>query len=198
MTNEIAGKSVVVGPATSTPLKGKLIVLAIVVVGILPLFAALYFRFVSPPPAAATVGQALDPVVLPFASLRQLSGAPLERPEVADKWLMLFASPGACDERCQHALYLTRQARLAQGRNMTRIERLWLITDAQTPPADLLAAHPDLVVVKALDAKVLHLLGASRTRHIHLADRRGFLVFRYADDPEAKAFIRELGKLIKF
>jgi hypothetical protein len=63
--------------------------------------------------------------------------------------------PGACDARCQHTLYLTRQARTAQGRNMARVDRLWLVTDATTPAASLLSEHPDLTVVRATNAKLL-------------------------------------------
>ena len=184
--------------ASRSQFKGRLILLAIVAIGVLPLLAALYFRYVSPPEVKATVGQPLDAVRLPFELLQRADGAKLEHPEVSGKWLVILAAPGSCDERCQHALYLTRQARTAQGRNMARIDRLWLITDAVVPAADLMAAHPDLVVIKATDGKVLQFLGGSERRYINLVDRRGLLVFRYADDPEPKAFIRELGKLIKF
>lgn len=182
----------------STRLNGRLILLAIIALGVLPLVAALYFRYVSPPQVRATEGQPLEPAPLPFQLLRRWDGTALEHPEVSGKWLVIFAAPGGCDARCQHTLYLTRQARTAQGRNMTRIDRLWLITDGNPPAAELMAAHPDLVVIKATDAKLLQLLGGSESRHINLVDRRGMLVFRYADDPEPKAFIRELGKLVKF
>lgn len=178
--------------------KGRLILLAIVAIGLLPLLAALYFRYVSPPELRATVGQPLDPVPLPFDLLRHWDGSALSPPAVGGKWLVIFAAPGGCDERCRHTLYLTRQARTAQGRNMSRIERLWLVTDAAAPAAGLLAAHPDLVLVRTADAKLLHVLGDGENRHINLVDRRGLLVFRYSDDPEPKAFIRELEKLIKF
>lgn len=178
--------------------KGRLILLAIVAIGVLPLLAALYFRYVSPPEVMATVGQPLDPVRLPFELIQRADGAKLEHPEVSGKWLVILAAPGSCDERCQHALYLTRQARTAQGRNMARVDRLWLITDAATPAPDLMAAHPDLVVIRATDGKVLQLLGGGERRYINLVDRRGLLVFRYPDDAEPKAFIQELGKLIKF
>jgi hypothetical protein len=61
-------------PATastaSSRFNGRLILLAIVAIGVLPLLAALYFRYVSPPEVKATVGQALDPVPLPFEFLR--------------------------------------------------------------------------------------------------------------------------------
>jgi len=185
-------------PTPAARRSGRLILLAIVAIGILPLVAALYFRYVSPPEVKAIVGQPLAPIPLPFEFLRRADGAALEHPAVSGKWLLIFAAPGACDERCQHTLYLTRQARTAQGRNVTRLDRLWLITDAGTPPADLMAAHPDLVLIKATDAKALELLGGRDSRKINLVDRRGLLVFRYSDDPEPKAFIRELGKLIKF
>lgn len=196
---EIDGNPGSSGAATPAARRnGRLILLAIVAIGVLPLLAALYFRYVSPPEVKATVGQPLDPMPLPFEFLRRTDGAALEHPAVSGKWLLIFAAPGGCDERCQHTLYLTRQARTAQGRNVTRIDRLWLITDASTPAADLMAAHPDLVLIKATDAKVLEVLGGKESRHINLVDRRGLVVFRYSDDPEPKAFIRELGKLIKF
>ena len=188
----------VTASSSSSQFKGRLILLAIVAIGVLPLLAALYFRYVSPPEVKATVGQALAPVPLPFGFLRRLDGAALEHPAVSGKWLVIFASPGGCDERCRHTLYLTRQARTAQGRNISRIDRLWVITDATTPATDLTAAHPDLVLVRVMDAKLLQVLGGNESRHINLVDRRGLLVFRYPDDPEPKAFIRELGKLIKF
>ena len=186
---------------TSSPagqLKGRLTLLAIVAVCVLPLLAALYFRYVSPPQVKAIVGQPLDPVPVPFGFLQRLDGSTLEHSEVSAKWLVIFAAPGGCDERCQHTLYLTRQARTAQGHNMARIDRLWLITDATTPAPGLMAAHPDLVLIRATDAQVLQVLGGRDGRHINLIDRRGLLVFRYSDDPEPKAFIRELGKLIRF
>ncbi len=183
--------------ARSSQNRGRLTLLAIVAIGALPLLVALYFRYLSPPEIKATVGLPLDPVPLPFEFLQRSDGTPLEHPQVSGKWLVIFAAPGACDSRCQHTLYLTRQARTAQGRNMERVDRLWLITDATTPAADLLAVHPDLVVVKATDSHLLDVLGGSESRHINLVDRRGLVVFRYPDAPDPKAFISELGKLIK-
>ena len=184
--------------APGRQITGRFILLAIVAVCVLPLLAALYFRYVSPPQVKATAGVPLDPVALPFGSFQRFDGAALEHTPVSAKWLVIFAAPGSCDARCQHTLYLTRQARTAQGRNMARIERLWVITDATVPAAALIAAHPDLVLAKATDARALQVLGGKEGRHINLVDRRGMLVFRYSDDPEPKAFIRELDKLVRF
>ncbi|HCZ16023.1 MAG TPA: hypothetical protein PL117_07405 [Accumulibacter sp.] len=183
---------------SSAQLRGRLTLLAIIAVCVLPLLAALYFRYLSPPELTATVGESIDPVPLPFEWLQTTDGQPLQHPEVGGKWLLILAAPGGCDARCEHTLYLTRQARTAQGRNIARLDRLWLITDSTKPAAQLLAEHPDLLLVKATDDKVLEALGGRDSRHINLIDRRGLVVFRYADDPDPKAFIRELGKLIRF
>lgn len=198
-SSQIAGSEpVTAATAPQNQKKGRLILLVIGVIGVMPLLAALYFRYVSPPTVKAIVGEPLTPVALPFVLLQRSDGAELRHPEVSGKWLVIFAAPGACDERCRHALYLTRQARTAQGRNMERVERLWLITDASAPAAELLAIHPDLITIKAADEKVFQFLGGRESRKINLVDRRGLLVFRYSDDPEPKEFIRELGKLVKF
>jgi hypothetical protein len=175
----------------------RLTLLSVITICVLPLLAALYFRYLSPPEVEATVGVALDPVPLPFEFLLRSDGVRPQRSEVGGKWLVIFAAPGACDARCQQTLYLTRQARTAQGRNMERIDRLWVITDGATPAAELMAAHPDLILARATDGKLLDVLGGSESRHINLVDRRGLVVFRYSDYPDPKAFIRELGKLVR-
>lgn len=194
--NATASPTRVVSPAERR--NGRLIMLTIAAISVLPLLAALYFRFVSPPTVAEIVGQPLTPTAFPFAAMQRLDGAAIEHPEVSGKWLMVFASSGACDERCRQVLYLTRQARTAQGRNMARLERVWVIVDGAAPTAELLAQHPDLVLAKAAGPELLPAIGGANGYHINLVDRRGMLVFRYADSVEPKAFIRELGKLIKF
>jgi hypothetical protein len=163
-----------------------LILLAIVAIGVLPLLAALYFRYVSPPEVKATVGQPLDPIPLPFEFLQRSDGAALEHPAVSGKWLLIFVAPGGCDERCQHTLYLTRQARTAQGRNVARLDRLWLITDAGTPAKALMAAHPDLVMIRRRMPKCWSFL-AARQPQINLVDRRG-LRFPLRRRPRAQGF----------
>jgi len=175
---------------------GRWALIAIAMVCVLPLLAALYFRFLSPPAATTLVGQALEPAVFPYAAVQRLDGRPLDHPEVGERWMVVHAGSGACDSICRQALYLTRQARTAQGRNMERIQRVWIIADATPPAADLLALHPDLLLLRTVDGRAIEKLSAAGA--IHLVDRRGFVVFRYSPTIEPKAFIRELGKLVKF
>jgi hypothetical protein len=175
---------------------GRWVLLAITLVCVLPLLAALYFRFVAPPEVTTMVGQVLEPAAFPYAGVQQMDGRPVAHPEVGEHWLVVHASSGICDPACRDALYLTRQARTAQGRNMERIQRVWILADAVMPPADLLALHPDLLLLKPVNGRVMEQFKAGTD--IHLVDRRGFVVFRYSAASDPKAFIRELGKLVKF
>ena len=185
-------------PSPLTPIRrsGRWALLAIALVCILPLLAALYFRFIAPPEVSTLVGEALAPIAFPYAAVQRMDGQPLAHPEVGEHWMVVHAGSGVCDSTCRNALYLTRQARTAQGRNMERIQRVWIVVDTTPPAADLLVLHPDLLLLKTVDSRVIEKFTTAGA--IHLVDRRGFVVFRYASSVDPRAFIRELGKLVKF
>lgn len=106
-----------------------------------------------------------------------------------------------CSFACRDALYPTRQARAAPGRNMERVQRIWIISDATTPTAGLLAANPDLLLLRTTDRRLLQKLNSespSASPVIFLVDCKGFLVFRYEATVTPGAFIRELGKWARF
>jgi len=180
---------------------GRWILLALTAVCLLPLLMAVYFRYVAPPAVTTMVGKPLAPFVFPYAWVQQMDGQRLAPPGVGGQWWVVVTGPGACDLACRDVLYLTRQARTAQGRNMERLQRVWILTDATRPSAELLASHPDLQLLLASDERVAQLLGGGpkdAASPIHLIDRRGYVVFRYEATVEPGAFIRELGKLVRF
>ena len=45
-----------------------------------------------------------------------------------DKWSLVYIGEGNCDERCRQALYVMRQTRESLNNNMTRVERIFLVT----------------------------------------------------------------------
>ena len=66
--------------------------------------------------------------------------------ELKGKWVLVQFDGGACDAGCERKLYFMRQVRRAQGKEMPRVARLWLVTDAVAPRAELLAAIEGTVV----------------------------------------------------
>lgn len=176
------------------------ILLLIAAVCLLPLLAAVLLRLFWTPPQRASLGELLPPQALAYDRLIGTDGRPLPHDQVADRWLIVYASPGQCDAACQQTLYLTRQSRTAQGKASLRLGRLWVLTDAAQPDPAVLAAHPDVQLARLAHAGALPELGGvdPAPRHLFLVDRRGQIVMRYSDHPEPMAFIKELGRLIKF
>src|SRR5258706_2638432 len=68
---------------------------------------------------------------------RVLSGPPFEA--LRGKWVLLMTDAAACDAACERKLYILRQLRRAQGKEMERVERLWLVSDGGAPRPELLA-----------------------------------------------------------
>jgi len=125
----------------------------------------------------------------------------MAHPAVSDQWLVVQIEVGKCLADCRDALYLTRQARLALGRNMYRVQRILVVKNAFLTPVDLLPSHPDLHLIHATNEDLAPLFGSdslSQSPRIFLVDRRGFVVFRYEATVSPASFIRELGRLVVF
>ena len=71
-------------------------------------------------------GTLVSPVVpLKFAMLQGRDGK-IDASYFRDKWTYVYLADG-CDDACRSNLYLMRQARLAQGGEMTRVQRLLVV-----------------------------------------------------------------------
>jgi len=112
--------------------------------------------------------------------------------EFKGRWVLVVAAPSACDAQCAAALYGTRQARTIQNKEMDRIARVWLVTDAAAPGAQVLAEHPDLAVRRGTLADWP--AGAER---IYLVDPLGNLVLAWPRDPDIKKMAADIGRLLK-
>lgn len=141
------------------------------------------------PDTGSNYGELLSPVALAEPSVAALKG----------KWIMLQLDSGACDAYCERKHYLMRQVRKAQGKDQMRIERLWLLTDATAPRAELLEA----ISGTRIEPASLHRLGdfdAARgalANYIYLIDPLGNLMMRFPRDPDPKGMIKDLQRLLK-
>jgi hypothetical protein len=124
-----------------------------------------------------------------------LDGKPFSSAALRGRWIVLYASPGACPASCANALYATRQARTIQNAERERVVRLWLVTDAAPPGASLLAEHPDLAVVRVAARAVAQLpLGGDR---IYVVDPLGNFVLAWPSKPDIKALAKDLARLLR-
>jgi hypothetical protein len=124
-----------------------------------------------------------------------LSGPPLDA--ARGKWTLVAFDAAACDAHCEKKLYFMRQIRRAQGKEMERVARLWVLTDAGAPRTEVLAAIEGTLVARAGDAFSRRFPG-NPTDHIYLIDPLGNLMMRYPRDPQPKGMIKDLQRLLKY
>src|SRR5688572_18455832 len=138
-------------PATDTGAKAKRssrtlwLILATCAAPVIASYAAYYFWL---PTSHVNYGELIAPRPLPDAALAATDGGTFRLAELKGQWILLMAAPAACDERCRQSLVYMRQVRLAQGKETTRIERVWLVMDAGTPDPALVAEHPGLRIAR--------------------------------------------------
>ncbi|MCK2089739.1 hypothetical protein MXC99_16315 [Thauera aromatica] len=198
-------------PAVRRRARRTLLLLAVVCV--LPVLASYLMFYLWPPQGRVNHGTLLAPVPLPATVLDGAGGQPaLARAELEGRWTLLITAPAACDAACARALYVSRQAHLAQAREMARVGRVWLITDGGEPAAEHLSsapagapsAHPPgggLRLARA-DAAWLEVLAPAAPGTIYLVDPLGQRMMRFDDAPgrtaAAQALSRDLQRLLKY
>jgi hypothetical protein len=140
------------------------------------------------PGAAGNYGTLLAPQPVQAAPFELLKG----------KWVLVQFDRAACDAHCELKHYTMRQVRRALGRDMQRVERLWILTDAGAPRAALLAAIEGTHIAPA-GAALAAAFPAERLAadHIYLVDPLGNLMMRFPRDPDPSRMIKDLQRLLK-
>jgi hypothetical protein len=143
---------------------------------------AYYFRWDVGSPS--NYGELLPP--------RPLAGAPFER--LRGKWLLVVVDDSACDAWCEKKLYYLRQLRRAQGKDMDRIHRLWLLSNDGVPRAALAEAFQGTLVAPAPD---LNAFPGKPVDHIYLVDPQGNLMMRWPRDADPSKMLKDLQRLMR-
>jgi hypothetical protein len=124
------------------------------------------------------------------------------------KWTLVYLGDADCDETCLQNIYKMRQVRLAQNENMRRVQRLFLVTGTDVPPAlaTALENYPqmDLALLTAGQTGVIAPLfqvdevEAGTAERVYLIDPLGYLMMYYAPEAEPKGMLKDLKKLLKY
>ncbi len=181
--------------------RGRLILLAIGVVFALPIAAAWTAYLLGwAPGGTSNYGDLIKPHPAPDTPLTALDGRPFRLSQLRGKWVMLAFDSPACDESCVRKLYYMRQIRVAQGDNMGRVERVWILTAAGTPGAALLAAYPGMHVARAPSPDFERGFPASDrpTHHVYLIDPLGNVMMRFPRDPNPSRMLKDLQRLLRY
>ena len=130
-----------------------------------------------------------------------LGGEPKELDAYNGKWIMLQIDSGACADACQKKLYDMRQLRLIQGKEMDRVERVWLISDDQAVDPVLIRAFDGMHMLKANANTLKSWLpleaGTQLQDHIFMIDPRGNLMMRFPKNADPQKMKKDIGKLLR-
>ena len=164
-----------------------------------PVVASYLVFYVAPPDSHTNYGELLETRPLPEARLQLVDGTAFELSRLKGKWVLLMVDSGNCDEFCRRKLFTLRQLRLAQGKDMERIERAWLISDDTMPSAAAMSEYQGTWLIRAAGSELLQQLPAERALadHLYLVDPLGNLVLRYPRDADPLKIIQDLARLLK-
>jgi cytochrome oxidase Cu insertion factor (SCO1/SenC/PrrC family) len=160
----------------------------------------LYFDSDWRPGGMTNHGELVQPAVpLPPAALPTPEGDRLDPDFLHGHWTLIYVSVGPCEEACRRALLDSRQSRLALGRLMDRLQRVYLYTADAPDPTFLAREHPDLLAASLAGSEGALVLNAlpSREEGFWLVDPLGNAMMRYPPDAEPKGMLKDIKKLLR-
>lgn len=183
---------------------------AIVALFLVPLIVSLVVYKTLPegyrPSNMANNGNLLQPIhtLAPFNQLT-IQGQSFGNKEVEKKWTLLHIISSECDEECSKMLYNSRQTRLLLSKNIDRVQRVVVLSDAaQHSTMDKMwTSHPDLTVLlgvqDGIGSQVHKSVSGSDKRpySVFLVDPLGNLMMEFPQDLDPKLVLKDLKKLLK-
>jgi hypothetical protein len=171
----------------------------------------LTYYVIKPKGGVTNFGALIDPREHPIPAMASttLDGKPATLENYKGKWIMLKVGPSDCRQDCQDQLFAMRQLRTMQGKEMERIERVWMITDDQPLDTLLMRVNDGTRMLRAPAAVVDKWLpleagaGDRASDHVYLIDPLGNLMMRFpkgavsSDTEKVKKVHKDISKLLK-
>jgi peroxiredoxin len=183
--------------------RGRWMLWLVLLVCASPMIASYFTFYVLKPEKRNNYGTLIDQRAHPVPAMATttLDGKPAALEQFKGKWVMLMAAPGACEDACRKQLFAMRQLRLMQGKEMERIERVWLILDAEPLDTMVIREYDGTHMLRADAKAVANWLpadpGTGVSDHIYLIDPLGHLMMRFPKDPEPRKVHKDIYKLLK-
>ncbi|AKU22467.1 cytochrome C oxidase subunit I [Massilia sp. NR 4-1] len=182
---------------------GRWKLLAVLAVCATPLLASYFTYYVLKPTSRNNYGALIDPRQYPIPAMAstELDGKAATLDELKGKWIMLKVGGSDCQQACQDQLFAMRQLRTMQGKEMERIERVWLITDQEPLETMLLRVNDGTRMLRAPAGAIAKWLpveqGGKAEEHIYMIDPLGNLMMRFPKNPDPSKMKKDIGKLLK-
>ena len=173
--------------------------LAIAALCLAPFLAAWIAYFYWQPQGGMNYGDLIPARPLIDPPLRRLDQSAVRLSEFKGKWIMLQVDQAECAAACRTKLYNMRQVRLALGREMERVERVWLILDEAPLETLLIREYDGTRMLRAAGSPLLAEFPPSGgvRDHIYLIDPLGNLMLRFPKDADPRSMHKDLARLLR-
>ncbi len=196
-------------PTAETRARGRRKFLLVGAVFLLPVIAsfALYYGNVWKPSASSAKGELiLPPRTLAYTGLRPAGDAAFDPKTLEGKWTLIYIGAGNCDDAAMTALTYGRQTRLALGKDMDRVHRVFISSPGCTGSdccerEYLEREQPGLIVLEPESpegGEFLRQFPGDPARSLYIVDPLNNLMMRHdATRVINKDLLTDLKKLLK-
>jgi cytochrome oxidase Cu insertion factor (SCO1/SenC/PrrC family) len=197
-------------PQTARPGRGRWqVVLLAAVFALPPVLAYVLYHSGWRPSSPRSHGELVQPPrPLEDAALTALDGKPMRLNELRGKWTLFYFGPAECLKPCTDNLYKMRQVHIAQGKDMERVQRVFIVTDPKALDAlrytikdytDTIVLRGSPAVIESLARQFAVNAGSplDNLHRIYLVDPLGNLMMSYPDDADPTGLRKDLGRLLR-
>jgi len=159
----------------------------------------LYFSGMNWRPEGSTEhGQLLlPPQTVPNIILRDaINGEP--KKQLRGIWTFLYVGPGECPDICKQRLAELRQMRLGFGKDMKRMQNVFMSTGGSIDKSYMTVEHPKLFALDAdVAAEAVAVVENPIPGEVYLIDPQGNLMMRFKSDETIEHIKKDVKKLLK-
>lgn len=183
----------------------RLVLVLLLLVFTLPIVAAFLWR----PTGFVNHGELVQPPrLITDVSLQTLQGREFRFAELQSRWALIYFGGERCDDACHRTLHNTNQARLAQGKNLSRVNSVLILPQSvQKTVADRMTSrYPGLLTLtgtpRALGALISQFVSDSAgsavvPSRVYVVDPLGNLMMSYPADADPTGIKKDLMRLLR-
>jgi cytochrome oxidase Cu insertion factor (SCO1/SenC/PrrC family) len=185
-----------VSPKTIDRLK----VLGIGAIAVAPVLGSYLLYLFWSPASYTNYGSLLEPRAVPGDAFQQIDGTVFRFADLRGQWVLAAFARGHCSTQCERTLWTIRQVRQAQGKDLTRIERVLVLDDGVEPSEAIKRDYAGTRFVRApVDAlRPAFPAPTSQRGYVYLIDPQGYVIMRYAEESDPKGMIKDIARLLKY
>ena len=184
---------------------GRWKMIAVLLVCASPVIASYFTYYVVRPEGRRNYGELITPQrPLPAIATLDLKGKPSELTALKNQWLLISVASATCDAACQQRLYFQRQLLESLGKEKTRADWVWLVTDSAVIDTRLRPGLAEATVLRVpAEALAQWLPADTRQRledHLYVVDPLGNLMMRFPANMDAAGAAkakRDLDRLLR-